>query len=160
METYNHRPAVPLTLCLPVGTERNIVAQTVKFLKVPGLSHLCFQAPTDFKAEKGRSFFNSVGCGNVTSSQLNSFITAYVRNVYCSVKHGNNYNVHESVQKQILNGKKKLKEIESREHAWKSVHETNIRACENDFVITTALIINCTVPVLTKLSRFLFVRFK
>ena len=37
-----------------------MVVQRVKFLKVPGLWHLCFQAPTEFNAEKGRLFFNFV----------------------------------------------------------------------------------------------------
>ena len=36
----------------------------------------------------------------------------------------------------------------------------SIRVSEDDFVISTALIINSTVPVLTRLSCFLVVRVK
>ena len=36
----------------------------------------------------------------------------------------------------------------------------SIRVSEDDFVISTAVIINSTVPVLTRLSRFLGVRVK
>lgn len=44
-----------------------------------------------------------------------------------------------------------------------SIRLTNllsIRVSEDDFVISTALIINCTVPVLTRLAGFLVVRVK
>ena len=44
-----------------------------------------------------------------------------------------------------------------------SMRFTNLpstRVSEDDFVISTALIINSTVPVLTRLSRFLVVRVK